>query len=288
MAHLTIQYASDLHLDHFPDIIADDFPTFLYPSAPILVLAGDIASAWHPIYSRFLTWCSKQWKHVILVAGNHEYHCDPPHSRLETDQRIQAICWKHRNLHFLQNGASFNLPKTNLVFLGTTLYSAIDPAIHSQILHKSDFRHSFMEDKGTTALEPGAPPPLRFSTPADFVRLHARQKQALSDAIRAIPYGKKLIVVTHYMPTEELLEPEYRTDAWRSCYASKDDDLLRPPVSLWICGHSHRQTLHKTRKHIQLAMNARGYNKPHELERTHDRYSPYGRVMLKNVSALST
>ena len=277
MSHKTIQYASDLHLDHFPGLTAHEFETFLYPSAPILVLAGDIASAWHPIYSMFLTWCSKHWRQVILVAGNHEYHCEPtrPQSRLDTDRHIKAICWKHSNLHFLQNGATFYLPKTNVVFIGTTLYSDIYPAIHHEIRYKSDFRNSYNES-------------LRPNTPADFVRLHAQQKQALSDAIRSVNRGYKVIVITHYMPTEDLLEPEYVTDAWRSCYASKDDDLLRPPVCLWICGHSHRQTLYRTRRGIQLAMNARGYNKPQELDRIHDRYSPYGRVILKVLPAKPT
>ena len=305
MVKTTIQYASDLHLDNFPYITTDDFERFLVPSAPILVLAGDIASAWHPIYSKFLAWVSRRWQHVILITGNHEYHCEPtplgaklrqgtagassstfrleeptrPYSRLETDKHITAICWKHRNLHFLQKGATFYLPKTNLVFIGTTLYSAIDPKIHNEIRHKSDFRNSYTEDKST------GPVHLRFSTPQDFVTLHAQHKQALGDAIRSVPSrrGFKVIVVTHYMPTEELLEPQYKQEAWRSCYASKDDDIIRPPVSLWICGHSHRQVLYKTRNGIQMAMNARGYNKPHELERMVDKYSPYGRVSLNYV-----
>ena len=285
MGQTTIQYASDLHLDHFPDLTADKFKTFLFPSAPILVLAGDIASAWHPIYSKFLAWTANRWQHVILIAGNHEYHCEPkrPYSRLETDRHIQAICWKHRNLHFLQKGATFYLPKTKLVFVGTTLYSDIDPKIHNEIRHKSDFCNSYTEDKTTKSLDPLGPPPLRFSTPKDFVTLHAQHKQALSDAIRAIPSrcGFKVIVITHYMPTEELLEPQYRYEAWRSCYASRDDDMIRPPVSVWICGHSHRQVLYKTRNGIPMAMNARGYNKPHELERAVDQYSPYARVSLK-------
>jgi UDP-2,3-diacylglucosamine pyrophosphatase LpxH len=272
MTPTTIQYASDLHLDHFPGLKAEEFDTFLSPSAPILVLAGDIASAWHPIYPTFIAWVSRRWKHVILIAGNHEYHCEPtqPQSRHDTDRRIMAICWKHSNLHFLQNGAAFYLPKRKIVFIGTTLYSDINPAIHDEIRYKSDFRNSYSES-------------LRLATPADFVRLHAQQKQALGDAIRSVNRGYKVIVVTHYMPTMNLLEPEYRYEAWRSCYASNDDDLIRSPVSLWICGHSHRQTIYTTKKGIQLAMNARGYNKPHELERTADKYSKYGRVVLKYV-----
>jgi hypothetical protein len=270
-----IQYASDLHLDHFPGITPSDFTDFLLPSAPILILAGDVASAWTPIYDAFMVWCSNVWDHVYIVAGNHEYHCEPgfPHTRNETDQHIRQLCSIRRNLHFLQNGAGARLPGTKYIVLGTTLYSDIDPAIHNDIRNKSDFRNSY-------TLCPNDKLPLRFTTPADLTRLHYQQKQALNDAIHAIPRGYKAIVVTHYMPTEHLLEPEYRNEAWRSCYASSMDYMIRSPVYLWICGHSHRQTRYITPKNICVAMNARGYNKPKELERTQDIYSPYARVQL--------
>jgi Calcineurin-like phosphoesterase len=268
-ANTLIQYASDLHLDHFLNGTPVDFTQFLMPSAPILVLAGDVASAWNPIYHACLIWCSYMWDRVILVAGNHEYHCDPscPKTRPDTDRHIQRLCSMHRNVHYLQNGAAFYLPGTKLVFLGTTLYSAIDPAIYDQIRKKSDYCHSYTNQ-------------LVLATPAYFTRLHRQQVQSLSNAIRAVPRGYKAIVVSHYMPTEQLLEPEYRQEEWRSCYASPTDALIRPPVCLWICGHSHRQVLYTTPKGIQMAMNARGYNKPHELERTQDVYSPYMRVQI--------
>lgn len=226
-------------------------------------------------------WCSNVWDHVILIAGNHEYHCEPgfPHTRAETDQHIQQLCSARRNLHFLQHGASFKLPGTNYIVLGTTLYSDINRAIYKDILNKSDFCNSYTLDTSIQPLFPDKQP-LRFTTPADLTRLHQQHKQALSNAIRAIPRGYKAIVVTHYMPTEHLLEPEYKTDAWRSCYASPLDSMIRHPVHLWICGHSHRQTRYTNPKNISVAMNARGYNKPKELERTQDIYSPYARVQL--------
>jgi hypothetical protein len=277
-----IQYASDLHLDHFPGLTPSEFTEFLLPSAPTLILAGDIASAWSPIYYAFLVWCSNLWDHVIVVAGNHEYHCEPgfPHTRNETDTHIQQCCSMRRNLHFLQHGAGFTLPGTKYIVLGTTLYSDIDPAIYKDILGKSDFRNSYTLDTTIQPLCSGNNPPLRYTIPADLTHLHHKHKQALSDAIRALPRGYKAIVVTHYMPTEHLLEHEYRTEAWRSCYASSIDSMIRPPVYLWICGHSHRQARYTTPSGICVAMNARGYNKPKELERIQDIYSPYARVQL--------
>ena len=48
-----IQYASDLHITDWPKGTA--FEAFLTPVAPILVIAGDICSAWNPLYNSFLT-----------------------------------------------------------------------------------------------------------------------------------------------------------------------------------------------------------------------------------------
>jgi DNA repair exonuclease SbcCD nuclease subunit len=259
----SVQYASDLHLDHLAPNI--EFKSIITPSAPILVLAGDIASVWNTVYNKFIGWCSMNWRHVILVAGNHEYFCHSnyPHSRQDTELRLQLFSHIYYNVHYLQAGQTYIIPKTKIVFIGATLYSNINPEIYDEILVKSDFTKTFVEQDNL----------LIRTHPKDHVAAHKRHRQALADAIRAVPRNYKVVVVTHYLPTHKLLEPEYRDDRWRSCYASKDDDLFRLPVTAWICGHGHR-TAHIHAKHnILVAMNARGY-KQYELNRTVDVYQP--------------
>ena len=258
-----VQYASDLHLDHLASNI--EFNSIVTPAAPILILAGDIASAWTSIYGKFLRWCSVNWQHVILIAGNHEYFChrNYPRSRQETEQHIRNLCRFHHNVHFLQAGQTYIIPNKNLVFIGATLYSNISKDIHDEVLVKGDFTKTFIERDNI----------LCRTHPSDHVNAHKRHKQALADAIRAVPRNFKAVVVTHYLPTHKLLEPEYQDDHWRSCYASNDEDLFRPPVSVWICGHGHRSTYILAKHNILVAMNARGY-KQYELNRTVDIYQP--------------
>lgn len=260
----SVQYASDLHLDHLAPNI--EFKSLITPSASVLVLAGDIASVWTQVYSRFIGWCSANWQHVILIAGNHEYFCNnpnTPYSRQDTERYIQNLCRIYYNVHFLQAGQTYVVPNKNLIFIGATLYSNIDPAIHDEVLGKGDFTKTFIEIDGK----------LCRTHPTDHVKAHKRHRQALADAIRSVPRNYKAIVVTHYLPTRKLLEPEYQNDRWRSCYASNDDDLFRPPVTAWICGHGHRSTHINARHNILVAMNARGY-KQYELNRTVDIYQP--------------
>ena len=65
-----IQYASDIHLEIRPS----KFRRILTPVGDILILAGDIGHPFRRTYAQFLDWCSRNFKHVILVPGNHEYY----------------------------------------------------------------------------------------------------------------------------------------------------------------------------------------------------------------------
>jgi hypothetical protein len=100
---MELQYASDLHIDHYAGA---DYATMLTPVAPVLLLAGDLCSAWKPEYAAFLRWCST-------------------------------------NVVFLQNGDSVLVPGTSLRIVGATLWSAVDPAIHGTILSRGDYQHTY-------------------------------------------------------------------------------------------------------------------------------------------------
>ena len=209
---------------------------------------------------------------MILIAGNHEYFCnDPkmPRSRQDTEQLLKRLSAVLYNIHYLQAGQTYTIPNTKLVFIGATLYSDIDPEIHDEVLGKGDFTKTFIErgDK------------LCRTHPIDHQKAHKRHKQLLADAIRAVPRNHKAVVITHYLPTHRLLEPEYQDDCWRSCYASKDDDLFRLPVRVWICGHGHRSAYIHAKNNILVAMNARGY-KQYELNRKVDVYQPTAAFIL--------
>lgn len=255
----TIQYASDLHLDYIPNI--KDFDEYLTPSADVLVLAGDIASAWNEVYSNFLCWCSWNWKHTILITGNHEYFCNKneKYSRKETDYHVRVICNTFGNIHFLQRGETYKIPNTDIVFVGTTLYSDIDTEIFEDIRNKGDYTKTFV---GKT---------LRRTTPQDLIKYHKCHRQAISDGIRTTPPNSKVIVVTHYLPTKTMLEEEYHNDRLQSCYYSNMDEAIRKPILLWICGHSHRSVTYLVND-ILVTMNARG-SKQNEITRTEDAYN---------------
>ena len=258
-----IQYISDLHVDHWD--IGTPFEMFVTPVAPILVIAGDICSAWLPIYAHFLSWCSRNWFLVIFITGNHEYHNTLGRTMDETDNHISVLARRLRNTIFLQNGQSYVVPNTKIRFVGATLWAAIDPAIWVESGEKKgDFKNMYVATQFAK----------RTATPSDTTALHALHKAYIASAILPKISGEQLIVVTHHMPSLQLLEPRFRGERWHTCYANADDDLFIPNVRAWICGHSHRATKWTAPSGTLCLMNARGYNKPHEQEREEDIYNP--------------
>lgn len=255
---MLFQYASDLHINDWPQ--GTPFSQYIVPASPFLILAGDICSATAPQYKAFLTWTSRLWHTVLVVAGNHEYHNTEKKTMGQIDAHISDICKKLRNVHYLQNGASVSFPGMRVV--GATLWSDVDPAIWSEaVKKKGDCLKIYVDGP-------------RLLTPADICAMHASQRRALATAICPSYPGERVVVVTHHMPSKRLLEDRFRGEAWHTFYASNSEDLFAPHVSLWICGHSHRAYRLKLPAGPLLLMNARGYNKPSEMERVTEKYNP--------------
>lgn len=261
-----LQYASDLHIDGWP--ATTPFTTFLSPSAPFLILAGDICSKWNPRYFQFLAWARRHWQAVYVITGNHEYHNSKRHTIAETDKYIHEFCLKHKNLYFLQAGMSYLIPGTTIRIIGATLWCAPDPDMWDRAAKKKgDYRFIYIDD-------PASPKGKRRLHPSDVYALHTIQKIFLQlMSLSQVPH-EPLVVATHYLPSKLLLEPEYVGEELHTFYASNDDDLFVPQIRLWICGHSHRSLTLPVSNGPLLAMNARGYNRPSEQGRKCDVYNP--------------
>jgi len=264
-----IQYISDLHVDHWD--VGTPFESFVTPVAPILCIAGDICSAWNPLYGHFLAWCSRNWWLILFITGNHEYHNKEGRTMDETDAHISTIARRFPNTIFLQAGQSYAVPKTRIRFVGATLWSAIDPAIWQEAGEKKgDFKHIFVNSSFAK----------RPATPSDTTALHALHKAYLGSALVPRMPGEQIVVLSHHMPSLNLLEPRFRGERWHTCYANSDEDLMSRNVPVWLSGHSHRATAWRAPSGTLCLMNARGYNKSQELERAEDIYNPQATFTL--------
>ena len=234
-----IQYASDLHLELYDTLPM--FETFLKPCAPYLALAGDIG---HPNHvGSLLEWVAPQWKHIFYTPGNHEYYGGVLQEREDALRQLTAA---HENVHFLHPADAFLLEEENVVVLGGTLWSDV-PRVSGWRKCNDYKRIQCGNDRN----------PYRVFEHLN--NLHKEHRQLLDNQIDVwADRGAEICVITHHLPSFQLIHPRFWESEVNPCFASTVDALLRPPVRIWIYGHSHACS-HHVINGVLCVSNARGY-----------------------------
>jgi predicted phosphodiesterase len=214
---MKFQILSDIHLEMLKR--APVFPVL----AENLILAGDIGHIGSPIWRQFLRKCVNDYKRVIYVAGNHEFY------GADYDQALTTIA-KEEGIIFLEKG-SVDIEEAGEVvrILGTTLWTDIPPAKMADTQRMmSDYTKIWY--KG------------RHLTGTDSVRMHRIAKKWLAEEIaRAAAEDKKVIVVTHHLPSFQMVAVKYKLENNHGFASDCEDLIAATPVCAWVCGHSHTQ-----------------------------------------------
>ena len=241
----SFQLGSDFHLEHyresdFPE--NDAFRKFLIPSAPILILAGDIGYPEFALTQRFLKWCASQWKHIIWVFGNHEYYQKKLVSQrskygmtiltMKEKEQIAREFLEQSGLHnivFLQN-EWIEFPEfPEIVFYGTTLWTEITDE-QAEIAKTAIHDYKYIAYKKEE---------LANFSPTIWQTLHRQAVGALNTfAESESRQNKKVIVISHHVPTQSLIHEKYRESPVNFGYSSSLDTLVCK-FDMWVCGHSH-------------------------------------------------
>ncbi|AOK04249.1 metallophosphoesterase [Burkholderia sp. AU28942] len=253
---MRVRVLSDLHLEsNQPDTIA-------HADADLVVLAGDIHN-----HAEGLRWAAETFDPgvpVIYVPGNHEYY-DGEFGALETAMRDAAQAIDH--VHYLNNGVYVDRAQRFRV-LGTTLWAdfslfgaddasvarAIDAGMRVMLDFKGLIQVTWPHDAALHARNA----PERDFTPADAIALH-RQSRAWLAAHLATPFAGRTIVVTHHAPHLRSLAERYAQDLASAGFVTDLTELVRPPVDLWIHGHTHTSFDYVTDSGTRVVCNPRGY-----------------------------
>ncbi|MBR8313929.1 metallophosphoesterase [Burkholderia dolosa] len=254
---MKVRVLSDLHLEsNQPDAIA-------HADADLVVLAGDIHN-----HAEGLRWAAETFDPavpVIYVPGNHEYY-DGEFGALETAMRDAARAIHH--VHYLNNDVYVD-PQRRFRVLGTTLWAdftlfgaddasvarAIDAAQRVMLDFKGLIQVTWPHD---AVLHRATGKAERDFTPADAISLH-RQGRAWLEAQLAAPFAGRTIVVTHHAPHVRSLAPRYAQDAASAGFVTALPTLVRPPVDLWIHGHTHTSFDYVADGGTRVVCNPRGY-----------------------------
>lgn len=204
---MKIHLVSDLHLE-----MSKFHPIYLSKvDCDVLVLAGDIGAPFTRKYKNFIDLCSRTFKYVILVAGNHEYY-NKKHTIEQINEQIEKVASLYSNIYFLQQKMVI---LEGIRFIGCTLWS--NP------LNDTGLTNDFTRINGLDEIK--------------YKQLHYSDKLWLNHVINE-PFDGQTIVVTHHVPSFSLLNSKYTDTIMNSYYASNLDNLFEK-VNYWFCGHTH-------------------------------------------------
>ncbi|WP_322088578.1 metallophosphoesterase [Burkholderia sp. BCC1999] len=257
---MKVRVLSDLHLEsNQPDAIA-------HADADLVVLAGDIHN-----HAEGLRWAAETFDPavpVVYVPGNHEYY-DGEFGALEAAMRDAAHTLD--NVHYLNNGVYID-PEQRFRVLGTTLWAdfslfghdeasmagAIDAALRVMLDFKGLIQVTWPHDAALHAA-PGTPGAAeRDFSPADAIALHRQSRKWLETQL-ATPFAGKTIVVTHHAPHRHSLAERYAEDLASAGFVTDMAELVRPPVDLWLHGHTHTSFDYVADGGTRVVCNPRGY-----------------------------
>lgn len=216
---LRLQIISDLH-GYLPKISKD---------TDLLIFAGDVATTPRKAKDIFEKVRKTTSARIIYVLGNHEFYdnCFPDSLH---DYRIALK--DIPKLSLLEN-KEISLGN-DLVILGCTLWTDFDNqrSIAAALMGLNDFDFiSVINARGA----------YRKVTPDDFIKAHARSRNWLENRLEVNKgLGKRVIVVTHHVPSFSLISEKYSGQALNGAFANNLDKLISEyGPDLWVYGHTH-------------------------------------------------
>lgn len=212
-----IQVVSDLHIEFKNDEIPDPL-NYIIPVANILVLAGDIGSLYKINQLKgFLERLCPLFEVVLYVPGNHEYYTVQDCERLSMSKLIRRLYDIENDIAnlFILNQSSVTIG--DICITGCTLWSKTNISLPKFIVRIHGINNEIYDKK--------------FNNDVRYIN-------------RMIDYcnqnNLKLVVVTHYCPTYEIISEHRKKDKYISLYTSELDHLLhKDKINTWICGHIH-------------------------------------------------
>lgn len=233
---MRLRILSDLHLECGP---------FAYTPVgeDLVVLAGDIADQSRPAKRNRRALCAaiaETGIPAVYVPGNHEFY----HARYPRRLIIRRLRYDLPDGIHLLDGGVFDVGDIRV--LGCTLWSDCGGNMASQMAAEqgiSDF-HWMRDDLGN---------PIIAATMAEW---HQFERRWLAQQIDQA--DRPVVVVTHWQPSPASTPERFRGLSLTPYFQTSCSDLLRPPVCLWIHGHTH-DSVDLVERGVRIVCNPRGY-----------------------------
>jgi predicted phosphodiesterase len=246
-----INIVSDLHLE-FRKM---KFKNLFLHNADILCLAGDICACGTKedmiIFIEFIKFISPKYKHIIHVAGNHEYYTageskiNQWHTMQSIERRFRSLSRLIPNYTFLNCGTKIvTVNGKSILFIGATLWSFVDPNNRKEVeLRMNDYSHIYYNKAGTVTRFNANYMTSLFIKHSNFIKNEVAKAK--------IP----AVVITHHKPIREkndTISQAYETNI--TSYIS----IPRTSVKYAFHGHTHEK-YDKKIKGVRYISNPKGY-----------------------------
>ena len=242
---MRIQYASDLHLEFRENWRVLREQGSMDVKGDVLVLAGDIGYLGDANYSEhpFWDWASENYQQVIVALGNHEFYKFYDLASMQ-DGLVGVV---RHNVHYYYNTV---IHIQDVDFIISTLWAHIDPA--DAILNErgvADFHRILYGEN--------------LLTSSDFNREHQHCLEFIKNSVNASK-AKCKIVVTHHVPSFQLVSPEFQGSRINGSFTVELADYIADSgIDYWIYGHSHRN-INKVIGNTHCICNQFGYTSHNE------------------------
>ena len=234
---MKIQILSDQHIDFKQNF--SYCMNRMIPRCETLIIAGDICP--HDIYEheRFIhEKILPNWKNTIIIPGNHEFWGNSSDDEFFGSKK--KVWTKDGNTCTYMNNDVVEID--GVTFIGTTLWSYIGGDKHFQIQNgMGDYTYI----QGNTVDKNNQ----RFLDNCEF----------LTNAVKDL--DKKAVVITHHVPSFNLINDQYRGHSLNEAFAADMDTFIMMyghKISHWIHGHSHDE-IDRVFDGIRFIRNPMGY-----------------------------
>lgn len=250
---MAIQILSDLHLES-----PKAYDVFeITPKAPILALLGDIGNiaAHKDDCLNFLTQQLRQFRVVLFVPGNHEAYRSSWPETLEILRAFEKDVSANPSLgqFVLLDRTIFQVPDTNIVVLGCSLFSHVPPESRD---HVSMGLQDFFQ------IEEWDIDPHNIAHKRDLAWLNTQVTEFEQSDVR-------IIIFSHWSPSKDsrALDPRHATSPITPGFATDLSDeacFKSGKVKIWAFGHTHFNCDFTAERDegaepLRLVTNQRGY-----------------------------
>lgn len=233
---MKIRIISDLHVD------LNEYETFGFEdkldNTDLILIAGDISGSDLDTQD-FLDKLDTKSK-IVFVRGNHEGYSPSAYNYPFYVSTVENIVSNFKVKYTPQNNITFlensYIEFGDYIVVGCTLYT------NFKLFNRQDISAYFARQKINDfkyVLKDDDDIPVQV-TPDDYITWFKKSKSYIKSICEKNP-DKKIIVLTHFLPTPQGIAEKYRNDALNPYYTSNLEDFIKrhENIKLWVCGHTH-------------------------------------------------